>query len=96
MGLASTFAAVAFSGAALVTTASGATGPSTRPVVDLGYAKYQGNINTRGVSEFLGLRFAAPPTGNLRWRKPQDPPHVDGIQDATKVSLSFALLPPFG
>jgi cholinesterase len=35
-------------------------------VVDLGYAKYQGSVNptTKNI-EFLGMRYAAPPTGKL-------------------------------
>lgn len=34
------------------------------PVVDLGYAKYAGSFNaTRGTTQFLGIRYAAPPTG---------------------------------
>ena len=36
-------------------------------VVDLGYAKYQGvpNANT-GNTDYLGVRYAAPPTGEYR------------------------------
>jgi hypothetical protein len=68
--------------------------PSPRPpkgepissIVDLGYAKYQGTVLEAGVTQFLGMRYAAPPLGDLRWRAPQDPPHVDGVQDATQVS----------
>lgn len=33
-------------------------------VVDLGYAKYEGSLNNQtGNIEFLGIRFAAAPTG---------------------------------
>lgn len=40
--------------------------PSAAPlVVDLGYAKYQGVPSTRGNTNFLGIRFAAPPTGEF-------------------------------
>ncbi|KAK5719254.1 hypothetical protein LTR15_007777 [Elasticomyces elasticus] len=41
--------------------------------VDLGYSKYEG-YTAEGVNQWLGMRFAAPPTGDLRWRAPQDPP----------------------
>ncbi len=35
-------------------------------IVDLGYAKYEGNLNNQtGNIEFLGMRFAAAPTGGL-------------------------------
>ncbi|KAK5129982.1 hypothetical protein LTR08_002575 [Meristemomyces frigidus] len=43
--------------------------------VDLGYSKYQGlDLEPAGVKQWLGIRFAAPPTGDLRWRAPQEPP----------------------
>lgn len=37
---------------------------SSMRVVDLGYAKYQSDLSfVEGVTSFLGLRYAAPPTG---------------------------------
>ncbi|KAJ7074583.1 Alpha/Beta hydrolase protein [Mycena amicta] len=58
---------------------------ATGPVVNLGYAKYEGAINLQNnVTTFLGVRYAAPPTGNLRWRAPTPPPSVQGtVQQAT-------------
>ena len=41
--------------------------------VDLGYSKYEG-YTAEGVNQWLGMRFAAPPVGDLRWRAPQPPP----------------------
>lgn len=42
--------------------------------VDLGYAIYQGVANaTTGLNTYKGIRFAAPPTGPLRWQRPQTP-----------------------
>ncbi|KAL0945392.1 hypothetical protein HGRIS_000886 [Hohenbuehelia grisea] len=53
-------------------------------VVDLGYAKYQGFFNeTSKVTNFLGVRYAQEPTGNLRWRAPITPKKISGIQAAT-------------
>ncbi|KAK0945676.1 hypothetical protein LTR29_002788 [Friedmanniomyces endolithicus] len=41
------------------------------PIVDLGYAQYRGTPNqTFGVTTFFGLRYAASPTGRLRWQPP--------------------------
>ena len=38
--------------------------PVDPPIVDLGYAQYQGVSNSEsGNTEFLGIRYAAPPTG---------------------------------
>ncbi|KAF8451115.1 Alpha/Beta hydrolase protein [Boletus edulis BED1] len=54
------------------------------PIVDLGYAQYQGVVNTQlNVTNFLGVRYAAAPVGNLRWAAPQAPPTVSGVQQAT-------------
>lgn len=42
--------------------------------VDLGYATYQGYRNaSTDLNTFLGIRFAAPPTGANRFQKPQPP-----------------------
>ncbi|TFK27821.1 cephalosporin esterase [Coprinopsis marcescibilis] len=50
-------------------------------LVDVGYTKYQGLVNlATGNTEFLGIRYAAPPLGNLRWRQPQVPQYVEEVQ----------------
>ncbi|KAG6872737.1 hypothetical protein C0995_007059 [Termitomyces sp. Mi166 len=61
------------------------------PVVDLGYAKYAGSFNaTRGTTQFLGVRYAAPPTSTLRWQPPHPPATTPGIQVAdTEPSVCF-------
>ncbi|KAK1636801.1 Alpha/Beta hydrolase protein [Colletotrichum phormii] len=53
-----------------------------RVTVDLGYARYAGNSLPSGVNQFLGMRYAASPIGNLRWRAPQDPEPKEGTTDA--------------
>ncbi|KAF8124709.1 Alpha/Beta hydrolase protein [Boletus edulis] len=79
----------------------------TTPIVDLGYAKYQGYFDTQtNITSFLSVRYAAPPLGNLRFQAPQPPVPEPGIQPATQnpnmcyqtssgASMT-APVPPFG
>ena len=39
-------------------------------VVDLDYAKYKGNITFPRAVAYLGIPYAEPPLGNLRYRAP--------------------------
>lgn len=57
---------------------------STGPLVDLGYAKYEGRSHD-GVNEWLRLRYAAAPTGQLRFAAPQPPIPMEETQSATRV-----------
>lgn len=61
------------------------------PVVQLDYATFKGTALSHGVTQWLGMRYAAPPTGDLRFAAPQDPPKIDGTQSATKVSMILPL-----
>ncbi|PWY69698.1 alpha/beta-hydrolase [Aspergillus heteromorphus CBS 117.55] len=54
------------------------------PIIDLGYARYQGIRPGTGVDEYLGMRYAAPPLGDLRFRAPQDPILNDTLGSATE------------
>lgn len=58
---------------------------NAQPVINLGYARYQGVRLEAGVDEFLGMRYASPPIGDLRFRAPQDPPANQTLQSATEV-----------
>ena len=77
--------------AALTLAAAGATaaasGSGTAPIVTTGDGAVRGT--TAGtVDEFLGIPYAAPPTGNLRWRPPQPPAGWRGVRDATQFAPS--------
>ncbi|KAG6372175.1 Alpha/Beta hydrolase protein [Boletus reticuloceps] len=69
----------------LVNTATATNTNVTAPIVDLGYAQYQGYFDTQtNITSFLSIRYAAPPLGNLRFQAPQPPVPEPGIQPATQ------------
>lgn len=57
---------------------------SLSKTVDLGYTTYVGSDSDADVSQWLGMSFAAPPLGDLRWRTPADPVVNHTIQSATQ------------
>ncbi|KAH7143732.1 Alpha/Beta hydrolase protein [Dactylonectria macrodidyma] len=57
---------------------------AVNPTVDLGYSKYRGKTYSNGVTQWLGMRYAAPPLGDLRFSAPQDPIQNDTVQDANE------------
>src|SRR5580700_3828645 len=63
--LAAFFAAVAFCCMPLVVHAQG-----EKPLVFTFSGPVRGSVNSAGVAEFLGIPYAAPPVGDLRWRPP--------------------------
>jgi para-nitrobenzyl esterase len=79
----------------LTLTAAGATGGATAatsgsgaaPIVTTTDGAVRGTAGTGGEA-FLGLPYAAPPTGNLRWRPPQPPAHWRGVRDVTSFAPS--------
>lgn len=64
---------------------------NTGPIVDLGYSQYEGISLSSGVNQYLGMRFAAPPLGELRFRAPVNPDITTAVQDATAVPPHFVL-----
>ncbi len=42
-------------------------------------------INDGKVKAFLGLPYAAPPVGDLRWKAPVAPANWKGVRDATQI-----------
>ncbi|OQO08698.1 hypothetical protein B0A48_06568 [Cryoendolithus antarcticus] len=66
---------------------------TTGPIVDLGYARYQGNTSYRAnfsVDVFYGIRFAKAPIGNLRWQAPQD---IESHNDYSPAQIIDARAP---
>ncbi len=51
-------------------------------------AGYVSGINQEGIWVYHGIPFAAPPTGNLRWRPPAPVPSWDGVKNATQYSAT--------
>ena len=47
-------------------------------------------INDGKVKAFLGLPYAAPPVGDLRWKAPQPPVKWKGVRDATRFGAHCA------
>lgn len=61
------------------------------PTVSLGYSTYHGATLNNGVSQWLGMRYAAPPLGPLRFAAPADPVNTSEVQGANKVVFSWSL-----
>lgn len=57
--------------------------------VDLGYSKYVGFNGDGGVDQWWGIRYAAPPTGDLRFAAPADPIKDGKTYDANQVRSSW-------
>ena len=58
----------------------------------------QGNVHGKLVNDgkaraFLGLPFAVPPVGDLRWKAPQPSAHWSGVRDATHFAARCAQWP---
>src|SRR6516225_1709897 len=73
--------------AAVALAASAATGDEHHrgPVVETSDGRVRG-ISSGGVDRFLGIPYAAPPVGDLRWRPPQPHGRWRGVRDATSFA----------
>ena len=56
------------------------------PVVSLDYATFEGN-SAGGVESFLGMAYAQPPVGDLRFRRPQPPLHLPGVTPVSDLTM---------
>jgi para-nitrobenzyl esterase len=75
-------AALAFATAPGVATAADSSGATSSPIVKTDTGQVQGFVKN-GVAEFLGIPYAAPPVGELRWMPPQPPQPWTGVRSAT-------------
>jgi para-nitrobenzyl esterase len=62
------------------------------PIVHIDTGVVRG-VAVSGGYHFLGLPYAAPPTGNLRWQAPRPPAAWQGIRDATQFAPSCPQAP---
>jgi para-nitrobenzyl esterase len=58
--------------------------PTGAAIVRTEYGAVQGADSEGGGLEFLGIPYARPPVGDLRWRAPEDPDCWDGARSATE------------
>lgn len=80
-----TYRTLAFSKWLCIVLTSLTCGQPKPPVVDLNYTRYEGLRVGHKVNAFLGMRYAAAPLGDLRWRAPVEPPLTEGIQKADQL-----------
>ncbi len=69
--------------------------PGSGPVVQTASGKVEGSI-VNNVAEFLGIPYAAPPVGDLRWAPPQAPRAWNGIRAATSFGATCAQVTTLG
>jgi para-nitrobenzyl esterase len=62
--------------------ATGATAQTATPLVTIDSGKLKG-VEENGMVRFLGIPYAAPPVGDLRWRAPQSVKPWEGVRPAT-------------
>lgn len=80
--LTAVFSAVSFAGSSQ----SDASGP----IVSVSSGQIRGTQLPNGRAEFLGIPFAQPPVGELRWHPPLPPKPWSGIRDAKKFGAPCA------
>jgi para-nitrobenzyl esterase len=87
-GAAMTLACLALAGAAIARPADG-------PRVQTTNGPVRGFI-AEGIAQYLGIPYAAPPVGDLRWRPPQPAAAWQGERDATKFAPTCAQITELG
>jgi len=91
-----TLGALAAAAPAASASALGGRGAAGGPVTGTATGAVRGLANG-AVNEFLGIPYAAPPVGALRWQPPQPAASWSGVRDATQFAPHCPQLPsPFG
>ena len=67
-----------------------ARGADTSLVVSTNAGQLQGAARTTGGAEFLGVPYAQPPVGDLRWREPVPAKPWNGVREATAFGAPCA------
>ena len=66
------------------------------PIVTTQQGQYSGKALGNGVSQWLGMRYAAAPVGGLRFKAPQKPAKFTGVASATISQPSCGGTGPLG
>jgi para-nitrobenzyl esterase len=85
------FFGVVFAGSTLLAEAPSL--PEPRVTIDSGMLSGTHFGVDPAEAAFLGIPYAAAPTGNLRWRPPQPPPAWKGVREATAFGPACPQLP---
>src|SRR5512133_2856703 len=80
-------AALTFAASGAATVGTGSAPGGSAPIVRTDSGAVRGVAVTGGYV-FRGLPYAAPPTGDLRWRAPRPPASSRGVRDATQYAAS--------
>ncbi|SOE07534.1 para-nitrobenzyl esterase [Streptomyces sp. Ag109_G2-15] len=75
--------------------AARATAADSGPAVTTGQGRLAGQVNGQA-EEFLGVPYATPPVGSLRFRPPVPPARWSGTRDATRQAPACPQFSPFG
>lgn len=66
------------------------------PVITTKEGPVQGFITSQGVAEFLGIPYATPPVGGLRWKPPTAPAKWTAVRKATSFGPQCAQIATLG
>lgn len=65
-------------------------------IIRISQGQLRGRELDNGVTAFMGVPYAAPPVGALRWRPPQPAAKWDGVRDATRAGARCIQHAPYG